>query len=157
MALEHFHIRQAEVQDAPIVTQLVVALLTELSGKPINDDDLKTYTQVCQALLREKEMYIAFLAEDATGKRFGVITLGKSAAIYTGGIFGIIHELYVVPKARSVGVGQELLLAASQYGKRYNWQRLEVGAPDESTWARTVTFYRRQGFLEIGPRLKLNL
>jgi hypothetical protein len=34
---------------------------------------------------------------------------------------------------------------------------LEVGAPDVPRWQRTVDFYKRNGFKEVGPRLYLPL
>ena len=32
--------------------------------------------------------------------------------------------------------------------------RVEVGAPDVPRWQRTVNFYLKEGFVEVGPRLK---
>jgi hypothetical protein len=37
------------------------------------------------------------------------------------------------------------------------WGRLEVGAPDVPKWKGTLAFYRRNGFDEVGPRLKILL
>ena len=34
---------------------------------------------------------------------------------------------------------------------------IEVGAPDLPRWQRTVDFYKRYGFTEIGPRLAFDL
>jgi GNAT superfamily N-acetyltransferase len=154
---EPVRIRQLEVQDAPLVTQFVAALLQEVDGELIGEEVFKRYTLLCQELLSEKESYIGFLAEAAQRKPLGVITLGHSAALYAGGRIGIIHELYVIAEARSRGVGRHLLLAAAEYARACGWVRLEVSAPDGTAWARTVAFYQRQGFLPIGPRLKLVL
>jgi len=47
-----------------------------------------------------------------------------------------------------------LLTEAEQLAKARSWTRFEVGAPDQPAWARTVQFYLREGFEEVGPRLR---
>ncbi len=84
----------------------------------------------------------------------GVITLHECAAIYAGGVFGEISELYVTPAFRSQGVAAALLLEAQAEGVARGWKRLEVGAPTQPKWHRTLAFYETQGFLETGPRLR---
>jgi len=96
----------------------------------------------------------AFLAEDERGNAVGVLTLHECASIYAGGRFGEISELFVSPLVRSEGVGPELLKEAMRFGHTREWRRLEVGAPDVPRWNRTVSFYLRNGFEEVGPRLK---
>lgn len=66
----------------------------------------------------------------------------------------LIVELYIAPTYRSQGVGALLLDRAIAFARTRGWSRLEVGAPDQPRWSRTVDFYRRQGFVEVGPRLK---
>jgi GNAT superfamily N-acetyltransferase len=72
-------------------------------------------------------------------------------------VLALLSELYVVPQFRSEGAGQELIREAVRFGHERNWGRLEVGAPDVPRWNRTVSFYRKNGFTEVGPRLKLLL
>jgi hypothetical protein len=43
------------------------------------------------------------------------------------------------------------------FGKTKKWMRLEVGAPDKEQWMKTVTFYLNNDFIEVGPRLKIQL
>jgi GNAT superfamily N-acetyltransferase len=74
-----------------------------------------------------------------------------------GGRFGEITELYVTPAFRALGVGKRLVEAAVEFARQRGWSRLEVGAPEIPKWAETVNFYRRTGFSEVGPRLKLEL
>ena len=74
-----------------------------------------------------------------------------------GGRFGEISELYVNPAARSGGVTPRLPRAAVGFAGAGNRDRLEVGAPDVPRWNRTVAFYRRNGFVEVGPGLTLIL
>jgi GNAT superfamily N-acetyltransferase len=83
----------------------------------------------------------------------GVITVSTSAAIYAAGIVGTIQELYVVPALRSAAVGATLLSTVVEVGRASGWNRLEVGAPSQERWKRTIDFYEANGFTEIGPRL----
>lgn len=84
----------------------------------------------------------------------GLVLLNECAAIYAGGKFGEISELYVLPEYRSQGVAAQLLRAAETYAKEQGWKRLEVGAPAQPDWERTLAFYLREGFEEVGPRLR---
>ena len=56
---------------------------------------------------------------------------------------------------RSNGAGEALIEKAKEFGRRHNWKRIEVTPPDKGKWLRTYNFYIREGFGEIGPRLKL--
>ncbi len=84
----------------------------------------------------------------------GVVTLNQCAAIYAGGRFGEICELYVGPDDRSAGLGQRLVEAAVDYAREAGWTRLEVGAPPQPEWQRTTDFYLANGFTLVGPRLR---
>lgn len=84
----------------------------------------------------------------------GLLMLNECAAIYAGGRFGEISELYVEPEFRSDGVAAKLIEDAVRLGQGRNWNRLEVGAPDQPVWKRTFDFYLRNGFAEVGPRLR---
>ena len=50
-------------------------------------------------------------------------------------------------------VGAGLLSAALTFARARGWRRLEVGAPAVPRFQRTVNFYVRTGFVEVGPRL----
>jgi GNAT superfamily N-acetyltransferase len=80
--------------------------------------------------------------------------MNECAAIYAGGKFGEISELYVRPEYRSNGVAARLLEAAGKHAEECGWKRLEVGAPTQPAWERTLKFYLREGFEEVGPRLR---
>ena len=82
-----------------------------------------------------------------------MLTLNQCAATYARGRFGEIAELYVVPRGRSAEVGAGLLSAALTFAHARAWHRLEVGAPAVPRFQRTVNFYVRNGFVEVGPRL----
>lgn len=140
-------IREAEGRDAPVVAGLVAALLSELSGK-----DVVGLGAVTETVLQREDV-TGLLAFDAATP-VGVLMLNQCAAIYAGGMFGEISELYVTRDWRSHGVASVLLARAQSIARVRGWRRLEVGAPGQPDWARTLAFYRREGFDEVGPRLR---
>lgn len=150
-------IRKAEVTDSIILTEMVVSLLSELSGEEIEEIDQDKYLNTCVKLLEIPEIFFALLAFNNSDKCIGVITATRSCSIYAAGIFGIIQELYVLPDYRSKQIGRKLIEELVSFAKTSGWCRIEVGAPNADIWDKTIRFYKREGFEEIGPRLKLVL
>ena len=62
-----------------------------------------------------------------------------------------------MPDGRSKNVGARLTEVAAAFGRKRKWPFIEVGAPSVPAWQRTVDFYRKRGFEEVGPRLRLTL
>ena len=147
-------LRQAEVDDAGTVAELVHTLIAELAPDRADAARLARYQQAATELIGKDAGYWAFVAEASEDGAVGVITLNECTAIYAEGRFGTITELYIAPAFRSQGVGALLVDRALAFAKARGWSRLEVGAPDQPRWSRTVDFYRRHGFVEVGPRLK---
>jgi GNAT superfamily N-acetyltransferase len=145
MPQQSTHIRLARVRDAPIIVDMVQRLLLELGG--FQTFDTSTMIVLCEQLLAT-EHFTAFLAEAESSvySTQGVITLAECPALYVAGRIGWIQELYVIPEARSLSVGQQLIAAATNYGQERQWARLEVNTPDANAWPRTVAFYRKEGF-----------
>ena len=146
------HIQRATLEHAEIVARMAASLLLELSGgaRPVSIADL---LPTAKERLQDTASFFAYLAFDDASEAVGAITVSTSAAIYAAGIVGTIHELYVVPASRSAAVGAALLSRAVDVGRAFGWNRLEVGAPSQERWRRTIDFYRANGFTEIGPRL----
>ena len=146
-------IAHATIEHADIVAGLLCDLLTELANGdgPTFSDLQKTTEQ----LLGEGLVFglIAMNEDDPVG----LLMLNECAAIYAGGRFGEITELYVTPEQRSCGVASALLTEAKEFARERGWVRLEVGAPDQPAWSRTLSFYLREGFEEVGPRLRIKL
>jgi GNAT superfamily N-acetyltransferase len=147
---------RAGENDADLVAIMVHRLLHEVGAWHDAPDD-ESIHGVCQELLEEDSRFTALLAFDAERRPVGVMTLNEAVAIYAKGRFGIIMELYVVPDARSTGVGDRMIAEAKEIGRARAWSLLEVNTPDGAQWARTQTFYERQGFRHVGPFMKLEL
>jgi GNAT superfamily N-acetyltransferase len=149
-------IRRADGRDSEVVGMLVFELIAELSAPKSPGATAKEVLATARKLLGGNNVW-AFLAESDTGEHAGVLALNACAAIYAGGYFGEVTELYVRPAFRNQHVGSQLIHAAIEFGKTQGWSRLEVGAPPIPQWKRTVSFYQQNGFVKLGPRLKLPL
>jgi GNAT superfamily N-acetyltransferase len=145
---------RGSVEDVNLIEDMISELLKELDGKKFNMKLPKA--DVKKWILND--MYIVFIAEYEKNKEpVGLITITETRSIYADGVFGVIQEFYVKPKFRSQHIGKKLLDHAITYGQAHGWRRLEVGTPDKTYWERSVHFYLKNGFLEIGPRLKFIL
>lgn len=152
-------IRQASRADAEAIGLLVHRLLSGLlpPGQVAAADELAA---AARSLFDEGHGFAAYLAEEADGTPAGLVTLTELCAVFARGRFGEVAELYVEPAWRSRRLGQRLLEVAAEHGRRVGWTRLELTAPhaeDAPDAARAWAFYRRLGYLDAGPRLKLKL
>ena len=147
---------QAGPEDRGTVLALVEKLLRELEETP---DEFKGIERgrVLRGLDAEGGRFSAFLALGPKGEAVGVATLFEAFAIYAGGHYGVIDEMYVEPEYRSRGVGGKLLDAVKDHARRRGWMRIDVTAPPEKRWERTVKFYEAQGFVFTGPKMRLRL
>jgi len=148
-------VHQASPEQADRAGRLVYELLEELYPELGYSRDRCVETAI--KLLAGGERVWAFLATTKDQRDVGVVMLNECAAIYSGGRFGEISELYVAPDFRSKGVGAQLIEAAVSLGRERGWPDIEVGAPGVPAWQRTVDFYLRHGFDEVGPRLDLQI
>ena len=147
-------IRTATREDAAIVGELAYLLVREIAPGGAPGIDLGEYRATAARLLDGSVGFWALIAFADADKPVGLLTLSHCAAIYAGGSFGEIAELYVDPDYRSQRIAAKLVAAAIDFAKEQDWPRLEVGAPDLPRWQRTVDFYLKEGFVEVGPRLK---
>ncbi|OAJ59365.1 hypothetical protein A6V36_27330 [Paraburkholderia ginsengiterrae] len=152
-SLETVTVRRVTTDDAPIVANLVKALFNELrDGAMVPQYRSESISDV----LAETERSFGLLALDGS-RAIGVLMLTEAVAIFAGGIFGQITELYVMPDFRSQGVAAMLVKSAAELGRARGWKRMDVGAPHQPRWSRSLNFYRSEGFVEVGPRLRLDL
>lgn len=143
---------RASAADLEAVLDLVGRLLAELEDAPEEFAGLDR-RRTLEGLAEAGARFTAFLARDG-GEAVGVLTLTEHFAIYAGGRYGVIDEMYVVPGHRSSGVGRRLVAAARELGRERGWRRLDVTAPPGAAWERTVRFYEARGFVFTGPKLR---
>ena len=143
------------VRTAPDDSEVVSGLLWRLFDE-LDDGNGPALSQVknSAARLLTDGLVTGVIAYDR-GRPVGVLMLNECAAIYAGGRFGEITELYVAPEYRSRGIAPRLIEEAKIIASERGWVRLEVGAPDQPAWSRTLAFYLREGFENVGPRLRL--
>jgi len=147
---------RAMQSDLPEVLRLVERLLAELADETDEFAGLDR-ERTLSDLERERQAnsFVALLARnDGGGAAIGVLTLTETFAIYAGGRYGVIDELYVEPAHRSAGIGRLLLEEAVAVARERGWRRLDVTAPPGPAWSRTVAFYERNGFVFTGPKLR---
>ncbi len=135
------------------VACLVSALLSELEPESAKEASHLELELTATKLFDEKKIFVYLAVEGDIP--IGVITLHECAAIYAGGIFGEISEMYIKPDYRSSSVGKLLINKCIDKAREENWKRLEVGTPPSDAWPRTVKFYEKNEFEDTGTRLRL--
>ena len=149
----------AHDHEIPTVLALVEALLAELGDEGqefagIDRDKLR----VDLARNLGSGRFLALLAKDASDAPIGVLTLSESFALYAGGEYGVIDEMYVRPEYRGRGVGRALVEAAVAIAQQRGWFRLDVTGPEgegaDSAGA-VRHFYEKAGFEFTGAKLRL--
>jgi GNAT superfamily N-acetyltransferase len=137
-----------------LVSDTVIELLAELEDEARDLGTLDREAVRARWTQRPALMRVV-LAKDENAV-LGLLTLTEGFAIYANGSFGIIPEMYVRPEARGAGVGAALVEAAKRIGRSKGWSRIEVTAPESERWERTVRFYKSNGFVYAGPKLKFS-
>jgi len=150
--MQNIHVCEVIESQFKDVSDLVKELLIELEPGGAEKLENMKLDEVTKKLLSSSKIF-AFLAKH-NDENIGVITLHECAAIYAGGIFGEISELYVRPEYRSSKIGELLLESAFEKGRMLGWKRLEVGSPPVNKSPRTIQFYEGKGFKITGSRLR---
>jgi GNAT superfamily N-acetyltransferase len=145
-------VREAGAADVGVVASAVESLLLELGGRRPERSILETEVR---ALLDDPEGGSVLIAE-ADGDVVGVLSASWQRAIHVPGIYATIQDLWVDEAWRSRGVGAELVEAIASQARTRGVGRLEVGLPRETfaAIASTESFYRRNGFEHLGPRMR---
>ncbi|WP_431800116.1 N-acetyltransferase family protein [Halobacillus andaensis] len=147
-------IRKANLKDVDLVAEMAAGLLSELSERTVCKNEL---LDVCEGLFNiQNHLYTVFLAFREE-ECIGMISVHEVTSLYARGSMGVIQELYVRPEVRSDGLGDKLIQSVKEQGAKCGWKIIEVGAPNPEKWSRTVSFYKRKGFEEKGPRLRFKL
>jgi GNAT superfamily N-acetyltransferase len=146
-----FKIRKATVKDAEDVLRLAKELFYDLDHQmKVNDRQALLF---CRKILKSGK-YVVFISIGPQDYANGIIALSEGVSIFAGGRFGVIREFYIMPEMRSKGLGKALLEKAKKFGRSKRWRRIEATPPDKMKWRRAYKFYVREGFREIGTRVK---
>lgn len=131
------------------IAETLVQELVQSSNKTVKFD----FERIEEGLSSFSENINCFVAKDGN-QIVGLITLQTAFSFYSSGEYGIINELYINPTFRSKGIGKLLLDAVIKFGKSKGWKRIDVTAPAGEQWERSVNFYKKNGFIFTGPKLK---
>ncbi len=97
-----------------------------------------------------------FVGESATDDEpVAFFTLAESFALFAGGRYLILGELWVHPAHRSRGVGEAVVEFCRGFCRERGYRRVDVTAPPDPKWDRSFQFYVKRGFSPTGRKLKL--
>ncbi|HLM84775.1 MAG TPA: GNAT family N-acetyltransferase [Solirubrobacteraceae bacterium] len=150
-----WYVRAAGEEDVVEVASAVAELLRELGGMPPAPDAMRA---AAHALLSDGDTG-AILVAEAQGALIGVLAASWQTAIHVPGRYALIQDLWVHRSWRSRAIGADLLAALCELARTRQIGRVEVGLPQEH-FARvrdTESFYRGNGFVALGPRMRLVL
>src|SRR5580704_3416827 len=99
---------------------------------------------------------VADLLVELGGALVGVIAASWQTAIHIPGRYALIQDLWVHPAWRSREIGADLVRALCGLASDRQIARIEVGLPRESFAGldATESFYARNGFTPLGPRMR---
>jgi len=151
-ATQQATVREGGAGDVEGVTTAVASLLAELGGRTPSRAEMEAEVQ---ALLDDPQGGSVLIAE-ADGETVGVLTASWQRAIHVPGVYATVQDLWVDEAWRSRGVGAELVEAIASQARTRGVSRLEVGLPRETfaAIASTESFYKRNGFEHLGPRMR---
>ena len=130
----------AKPDEFEAVGVLVSRLLVELFPDEDNYRGSEKYIFAARKLLETGNDVWALVAKTENGEIVGILTLNHCAAIYAGGSFGEISELYGDNSERSFGIGAKLIDAAKQFARIEGWLEIEVGAPPQPAGKEPLNF-----------------
>jgi ribosomal protein S18 acetylase RimI-like enzyme len=145
-------VRLANREDVENVVAAVRALLAELGATPRDPDAMEI---AARALLEDGSLLVA----EVEGELVGVLAASWQTAMHVPGRYALIQDLWVAPAWRGRAVGGALLQALLELSQERGVARVEVGLPRDS-YAHiraTEAFYRGNGFIRLGPRMRLAL
>jgi len=149
-----FKISPMEYQDLADASHLVTDLRSSMNGRIVCTP---AEMREVLALALDAPDYHGFLARNEESKAVGYIGLNRRFAIYAGGAFYQITELFTAPDARRTGVAQGLIHTAENLARDAGLSSIELGAPRRETHPGTHAFYEAMGYAVVGPRLSKSI
>jgi GNAT superfamily N-acetyltransferase len=153
------HIRELnllERADYEILVTHIAHLYGELFGVS-NIPPAQVMDALHAQLHADAPAHWAFVGDRGGSEPLVFATLAESFAVFAGGRYGIINELWVQEGSRSAGVGARMIEHLAEFGRRRGWKRIDVSAPQDPKWDRSLAFYLARGFQQTGRKLKLML
>ena len=142
------NVRLATPADRDEVLRLVRGLLTELGGNPASP---KALFDVFGELVSDGDVGFVVIAEEE-GVARAACTASFVTALRAVGRYVILQEMFVEPEVRSTGVGKEVIQFALEHAVASGCQVVELGTPRNGD--RQIEFYEREGFSNIGARMR---
>ncbi len=145
-------IRTARLEDTRAIVLAICELLAELGGDPPVQEAMET---AARALIDDPQSGALLLAE-VQSSLVGTLAASQQTAIHVPGEYLLIQDLWVAPAWRSRQVGSALIGALLRLADERGITRLEVGLPRAGFAGieATESFYRREGFTELGTRMR---
>lgn len=142
---------KASGKDVEVILSMLIELYTELG----EERESLTYLSgdLVTLILESRKTEIYLVKEN--NKVVGIFTLTESQAIYAGGKYGVIDEMYIEDSYRGKNIGKEIIRFTSAIARNKGWFRVDVTAPTEEKSDRAKKFYRNNGFVFTGPKYKL--
>lgn len=139
----------------PAAVGAVGELLIELGGTLPSTEAMEA---AARELIETPDAGLLLLAEQ-DGELVGIAATSFQLAIHTAGRYALLQDLWVKPSHRSGRIGEQLIGALSEQCRALGMPRIEVGLPSEDfpRLQATQSFYLRNGFKPLGPRMRLRL
>jgi GNAT superfamily N-acetyltransferase len=147
------YLQKVQDEELNLAIHFLKELYTELGEESESIEFLTTSFLYEMANTGKTDIYIINTRPD---DKIGIVTLTTSQAIYAGGEYGVIDEMYIIPEYRSKQVGSKVIAEIKRIGQTKKWNRIDVTAPTDEAWVRTIHFYKQNGFVYTGPKLKLD-
>ncbi len=145
------HVKEIENIDFDHALRLVGALYLELG------EDVDQVSSLAKKFLNNlvcNELSTTLVVKNfITNEIVTLATLTESKAIFSSGKYGVLDEIYTLPKCRSMNGELNFKDEIKEFAIGKGWGRIDVASPTDA-WYRTVRFYRNQAFRLTVPKFK---
>jgi branched-chain amino acid aminotransferase len=146
-------VRDGGKDDLPEVAHALAQLLAELSGTTPSEQELEV---AAAEAIADPERGCLLVVDTVDEGLVGVLAASWQHAIHVPGRYCILQDLWTHPAWRSQGVGAALVAELLERMREEDVDRVEVGLPSDcfAALAATEAFYRKNGFAQLGPRMR---
>ncbi|MEP5612976.1 MAG: hypothetical protein ABJP45_12045 [Cyclobacteriaceae bacterium] len=144
-------VKEFESTDFDHAICLIEQLYQELGEDLENAQTLSV--KLLEQLMQSSAGVLLVVKTFVTNEVVTLATLTESKAIYGGGRYGVLDEIFIAPKFRARHEGLNLKPEIREIAIKKGWGRIDVAAPTDA-WYRTIRFYRNQQFRLTVPKFK---